>query len=49
MRAGAGRPRGTKKEEKERITLPKDLVIWFKHESQAVSLVRKIMQQHRAT
>ena len=47
-REGAGRPLGTKKEPKERITLPEDLVFWFKNDPQAIELARKTMRRHRA-
>lgn len=44
-REGAGRPRGTVKEEKERITLPADLADWFKADPAAIELTRKTMQK----
>lgn len=47
-RVGAGRPKGSVKEEKERVTLPKDLASWFKHDPKAVELTRKIMRKRAA-
>lgn len=44
-RLGAGRPQGSIKEEKERISLPKDLVYWFKHDPEAISRARKLMHR----
>src|SRR5262245_50577908 len=35
-RKGAGRPQGTLKEPKERISLPTDLVAWFRENPQAI-------------
>lgn len=46
LREGAGRPKGSLKEEKERVSLPKDLAFWFKNDPQAISIVRKTMSQH---
>lgn len=46
-RLGAGRPKGSFKEGKGRISLPVDLVSWFKNDPQAVELVRKTMHRHR--
>jgi len=46
-RAGAGRPKGSTKEEKERINLPKDLASWFRHNPQSIEMARKAMQKHR--
>ncbi len=45
-REGAGRPTGTIKENKARISLPKDLVSWFKTDPEAVELARKTMRRH---
>lgn len=45
-REGAGRPKGTTKEETMRITLPSDLALWFKQNPQSINLVRKTMQKH---
>ncbi len=39
-RDGAGRPRGTKKEPKKRISLPKDIVRWFE-QPDAISQFRQ--------
>ncbi len=46
-RSGAGRPKGSAKETKQRISLPIDLAIWFKNNPQAIELVRKLM--HKTT
>lgn len=43
QREGAGRPKGTIKETKQRISLPIDIAIWFKTNPQAVDLARKMM------
>lgn len=48
-REGAGRPKGSVKEAKERITLPTDLVSWFKNNPKAIELVRKTMRKHHVT
>jgi hypothetical protein len=45
-RIGAGRPKGTVKETKGRITLPEDLISWFKNDPEAIELVRKTMRKH---
>jgi hypothetical protein len=48
-REGAGRPQGSVKEEKERVSLPKDLASWFKQDPEAaIELTRKTMQKHHA-
>lgn len=47
-RIGAGRPKGSIKEVKVRISLPIDLVSWFKHNPTAIDLVRKTMRRHHA-
>ncbi len=44
-RIGAGRPKGSVKEEKERISLPKDIVHWFKHDPKAIDRTRKFMHR----
>lgn len=46
-REGSGRPKGTKKEIKERIYLPKDVADWMKEEPNAVSSVRKLIAKCR--
>ncbi len=46
LREGAGRPKGSVKEEKERISLPKDIASWFKHNPESIELARKIMRKH---
>lgn len=46
-RAGAGRPKGTEKEPTLRISLPDDLVRWFKQNPTAIEIVRKTMQKHK--
>lgn len=46
-REGAGRPVGTKKENKSRLYLPDDLVSWFKSDPEAIKLTRKIMHRHQ--
>lgn len=43
-RKGAGRPKGTKKETKERIYLPKDIARWFHDYPPAIACVRKVMR-----
>lgn len=45
-RLGAGRPKGSVKETKERISLPMDLVLWFKNNSNAIALARKTMHRN---
>ena len=45
-RKGAGRPKGSVKETKERVALPKDLAFWFKQDPKAVELARKVMRKH---
>lgn len=45
-RDGAGRPKGSVKEEKERISLPKDLAFWFKHNPNAIEITRMTMRKH---
>jgi len=45
-RNGAGRPKGSAKEIKQRISLPVDLASWFKTNPQAIELARKIMRRH---
>lgn len=45
LRQGAGRPKGSVKDEKMRINLPKDIVFWFKHDSKALECVRKTMRK----
>lgn len=45
-REGAGRPQGTVKGEKLRISLPADLASWFKNYPEAIELTRKTMQRH---
>lgn len=44
-RTGAGRPRGIAKEEKQRVSLPKDLASWFKHNPKAIDMARKAMRK----
>ncbi len=46
-REGAGRPVGTKKEQKSRIYLPTDLVSWFKQHPESIPQVRKLIQKQR--
>jgi hypothetical protein len=45
-RTGAGRPKGTKKEPKKRISLPKDVVKWFDRPG-AVSQFRHFVAKGR--
>lgn len=45
-RKGAGRPSGSVKEKKERVSLPKDIAIWFKQDPKAIDLTRKMMKKH---
>ena len=47
-REGSGRPKGSTKVTKERISLPKDLVFWFKHDPEAVEQARKLMYKRRS-
>jgi len=47
-REGAGRPKGSAKEEKERVSLPKDIAFWFKHDPKAIELARKVIHKRRA-
>jgi hypothetical protein len=44
-RPGAGRPKGSVKDEKMRINLPKDVVYWFKQDARAIEYVRKTMRR----
>lgn len=44
-RLGAGRPKGSTKEEKERISLPKDVVRWFKKDPKAIDFARRRMRK----
>lgn len=46
-REGAGRPKGSIKEEKERITLPKDITFWFKINPNSIEMTRSIMRHQR--
>jgi len=46
-RAGAGRPKGSVTEEKERISLPKDITEWFRANPQAIEMIRKTIRQTR--
>jgi hypothetical protein len=41
-REGAGRPKGSKKETKLRVSLPKDIALWIKNPV-AISCIRKMM------
>lgn len=45
-RKGAGRPKGSTMETKQRISLPSDLADWFKNNPAAIDLVRKTMSSH---
>jgi hypothetical protein len=45
-RDGAGRPKGSIKEEMQRISLPKDLAFWFKKDPKAIEIARKSMLKH---
>jgi hypothetical protein len=45
-RLGAGRPKGSVKEVKGRVSLPEDLVSWFKNDPKAIELARKTMRKH---
>lgn len=44
-RVAAGRPKGSVKEDKERISLPRDIVYWFKHDPKAIDYARKKMRR----
>jgi len=44
-RTGAGRPTGSVKEMKQRISLPSDLALWFKNNPQAIELARGVMRR----
>jgi hypothetical protein len=44
-REGAGRPKGTKKEQTERISLPKDIAQWIKHPGSITKLRALISKQ----
>lgn len=44
-REGAGRPKGSVKEPKERLYLPVDIADWFKHDPTAYQDVRKLMRR----
>lgn len=44
-REGSGRPKGTIKEPKERISLPQDIVFWFKHDPMAIEISRRAMNR----
>lgn len=48
-RKGAGRPKGSTKETKQRISLPLDLAKWFKSNPAAIDLARKTMSRHHFT
>lgn len=48
-RKGAGRPKGSEKEAKLRVSLPIDLANWFKDNPAAIELARKTMSRHHAT
>jgi hypothetical protein len=45
-REGAGRPKGSLKEEKDRVSLPKDIAVWFKMYPEAIELTRKTMRKY---
>lgn len=45
-REGSGRPRGSKKEEKVRVYLPKDIASWIKH-PETIMHLRKLMQAYK--
>lgn len=45
LRIGAGRPKGSTREAKVRISLPEDLVFWFKNDPKAIDLTRKTMHK----
>lgn len=44
-RKGAGRPKGTSKEETHRVSLPKHIAVWLMNKNH-ISLVEKLMCQH---
>jgi hypothetical protein len=44
-RDGAGRPKGSAKEERGRISLPIDVISWFKNDPEAIEMARKTMRQ----
>ena len=47
-RQGAGRPKGTKKELKQRIYLPTDITSWVnEHRSEAISEIRQLISKGR--
>lgn len=47
-REGSGRPKGTKKEAKERIYLPTDITSWVnEHPSKAISSIRQLIAKGR--
>lgn len=45
-REGSGRPKGSLKEQKDRISLPKDIAVWFKMHPEAIELTRKTMRKY---
>jgi hypothetical protein len=47
-RPGAGRPQGSVKETSQRISLPGDLVQWFKNNPQAIDQARKLMRKRHS-
>ena len=47
-RPGAGRPKGSVIEEKERISLRKDITSWFRSNPQAIEMTRRTIQKHGA-
>lgn len=47
LRLGAGRPKGSIKEPKERNTLPIDLANWFKTDPKAINMARNAMLHRR--
>jgi hypothetical protein len=44
-REGAGRPKGTIKEPKERVSLPVDLAEWFRCNPAAIEITRKMLHK----
>ncbi len=47
-REGAGRPMGTKKEQKTRVYLPSDIAIWYQHHPSEVDRsIRQMMARAR--
>lgn len=46
IRKGAGRPKGTKKEPTERVSLPKDIAQWIKH-PESITIVRALITKKR--